>query len=109
MIVKTGDVFRHVLMGIQMILAVFQAAFTFGTVPELQIGVILLRAAADCTSVDRASSGHSLDPGFEIVFPLHLPGPVALIITGHSHKQDHIDQGQNDLTPDAGRPFDHAG
>ena len=101
---QTGYVLRHMLVSVQVILAVLQPSRALGTVAEIKAWVVLLRPAADSALVDGSALGHNLHLAPKIPFPLNLPGTVALIAAGHGHKQDHVEQGQNDLAPAESAP-----
>ena len=87
-----------------MILAVLQTPHAFGAVPEIQVWIIGLCSAADSALVDSPSLGHDLHLGLKVPLSLDLLWAVPLIVAGHGHKEDHIEQGQRDLAPGAGAP-----
>ena len=85
------------LVRVQMILTILVVALAFGTVPELQLRIVLLGSAAHRTTMAGLARNHDLCLLFEILPTFDLLRRIALIVSGHQEKQDNGNHGDHQL------------
>ena len=88
-----------------MLLTVFIASFTFGTVAELQIRPVRFCAPTDCAAMTgRSSLRVHFHFFFKIVLPAYFPGRIAFEIPGQQKENQNVGQGNHQLAANRRTP-----